>query len=170
MSDSLESARALAASFRDGLRTVMLATSSATGEPDASIAAAVRDDAGNLCVLLSGLAAHTRNLAARPQAGVLLAEDEGSMLQPLARRRLSLTCTAERVARDSPEFPLLMARFRTSFGATIDTVIALPDFQLFRLVPRRGRLIAGFGAAFDADPRDWTQLRPPGRPAPSPDA
>lgn len=144
------------ARFRESLRTVVLATVSAAGEPESSVAAAVLGDAGTLVVYVSGLAAHTRNLRANPRASVLLAEDESTAAQPLARRRLTLACIAAPIARDGVEFAPLVAQFRARFGATIDLLAAMPDFQLVRLTPQRARLVVGFGQAFELDPRDWT--------------
>ena len=87
-----------------------------------------------------------------------------STTQPLARRRLTFACAAESVARDSAAHAALVAAFRTQFGGAIDLLAGLPDFQLVRLTPLRGRVVVGFGAAFAVDPHDWTQLTPVGRP------
>ena len=142
--------------FRENLRTVVLSTVSSDGEPEASVAGAVLGDGGTLVVYVSGLAAHTRNLRANGGASVLLVEDESAAAQPLARRRLTLTCTASPVARDGPEFAALVAAFRARFGATIDLLATMPDFHLFRLAPHRGRLVVGFGQAFELEPADWS--------------
>ncbi len=144
------------AHIRENLRTVVLATVSADGEPEASVAGAVLGPNGTLVVYISGLAANTRNLRATGRASVLLAEDESAAAQPLARRRLTFACTAAPLARDTAEFPPLVAQFRTRFGATIDLLAAMPDFQLFRLTPQRGRLVVGFGQAFELEPGDWS--------------
>ncbi len=145
----------LIAQFRDKLRTVVLGTASADGAPEASVASAVLGPGGTLVVYVSGLAAHTRNLRANGRVSVLLAEGEPAAAQPLARRRLTLACTATAIARDSAEFLPLVAEFRTRFGPTIDLLASMPDFQLFRLVPQRGRLVVGFGQAYEIEPRTW---------------
>ncbi len=142
--------------IRKNLRTVVLGTVSAEGEPEASVAGAVLGEGGTLVVYVSGLAVHTRNLRASGRASVLLAEDESDAAQPLARRRLTLTCTATPVPREGAEFLALVAAFRARFGATIDLLATMPDFQLFRLAPQRGRLVVGFGQAFELEPRDWS--------------
>jgi len=142
--------------FRGNLRTVVLGTVSSEGEPEASVAAAVPGEGGTMAVYVSGLAAHTGNLRANGRASVLLAEDEAAAGQPLARRRLTFACTASPVSRDSAEFSTLVAAFRARFGATIDLLATMPDFQLFRLTPHRGRLVVGFGQAFEVEPRDWS--------------
>ena len=144
------------ARFRTNLRTVVLATISAEGEPEASVAAAVLGEGGSLVIYVSGLAAHTRNLRANPRASALLAEDESAATQPLARRRLTLGCAATPIAREAAEFSPLVAQFRARFGGTIDLLASMPDFQLVRLTPHRARLVVGFGQAFELDPRDWS--------------
>lgn len=164
MSDSLSRARDLIAQFRANLSTVVLGTSSADGEPDSSVAATLLDPSGAFVVFVSGLAAHTRNLRANPRASVLLVEAETSTTQPLARRRLTFACAAEPVARDSAAHAALVTAFRAKFGGAIDLLAGLPDFQLVRLTPLRGRVVVGFGAAFAVDPHDWTQLSPVGPP------
>jgi putative heme iron utilization protein len=164
MSDALPRAAELTAHFRAHLSTVVLGTTSAEGEPDASVAVAILEANGAFVIYISGLAAHTRNLRAVPRASVLLVEPETDSTQPLARRRLTFACTAEPVARESAAHAAFVAQFRTKFGPAIDVVASLPDFQFVRLTPQRGRVVAGFGAAFEVDPRDWSKLTPVGRP------
>ncbi|MCX6955076.1 MAG: pyridoxamine 5'-phosphate oxidase family protein [Verrucomicrobia bacterium] len=164
MSDPLQPARDLVSAFRANLSTVVLGTASAEGEPDASVAGALLDQDGAFVIYISGLAAHTRHLRANPRASVLLVEPQSATTQPFARRRLTFACAAELVLRESAAHAAFVAAFRAKFGATIDLLAGLPDFQFVRLVPQRGRLVAGFGSAFEVDPRDWTQLTPVGRP------
>ena len=58
----------------------------------------------------------------------------------------------------------MLAGLRARFGPSADLVAGLPDARVFHIVPERGRLVAGFGAAYDVDPRDWTHLTPVGPP------
>jgi putative heme iron utilization protein len=169
MSDPLALARELTAAFRAQLSTIILGTAAPDGAPDASVAASLLDDDGAFVIYISGLAAHTRHLRANPRASVLLIEPETTPGNPLARRRLTFACTAEPVARESTDHAELVLAFRQKFGATIDVVSTLPDFQFVRLQSQSGRVVAGFGAAFEVNPRDWSDLTPiargPGRPA-----
>lgn len=158
-------ARAAVLHFRREFRTVILATASPDGEPAASPAAAVLGEDGAFYLHVSGLAVHTRHLLANPRASVLLIEDEAAAGQPLARRRLTFACRVRRVDRESPEHTRRLGQLREKFGPIFDTLAALPDFVLLALVPERGRLVIGFGAAFDVDPADWTNLTHVGPPA-----
>ncbi len=164
MSDPLAAARAATAEFRRTLRTVILGTAAPDGTPDASVAAAVLDATGAFVITISGLSVHTRHLRANPRASVLLVADEADTPNALARRRLTFACTAEPVAAGSPDHAPLVAALREKFGPTIDVVTALPDFQLLRLLPQSGRLVLGFGAAYDVAPTDWSHPTPVGPP------
>jgi putative heme iron utilization protein len=164
MSDPLPLAHSFIAELRGNLSTVCLATTNREGIPEASVAATLLDADGAFIIYISGLAAHTRNLRENPRASVLLAEPETATTSALARRRLTFTCNAATVPRESTAHPELVTAFRAKFGPTIDVLAGLPDFQFVRLTPQRGRVVVGFGAAFEVDPRDWNALTPVGRP------
>lgn len=140
--------QAEAQAFRDRCRTVVLATADADGRPEASVTPYALDEAGHLLVFVSELARHTGNLLANPRASALFAADEADTRNPFARRRLVLGCRAEEIARDSTEGADALARLRARHGPTLDTLAALPDFHLFRLVVERGSYVRGFGNAW----------------------
>jgi putative heme iron utilization protein len=170
MSTALARARELALRFRTRTKTVVLGTTSPDGIPDASVAPAVLGEDGAIYVYISGLAAHTRNLAATRRASLLLLEDESATTQLLARRRLTFPATAALVSREGAECDGIIAGFREKFGAPIGLLSTMRDFQIFRLTLQPGRLVAGFGEAYTVDPLDWTNLDPVGpRPAGSAD-
>ena len=139
---------------------MILGTAAPDGAPDASVAATLLDADGAFVIYVSGLAAHTRHLRVNPRASVLLLESEATPGNPLARRRLTFACTAEPVTRESAAHAALVLSFRQKFGATIDVVSMLPDFQFVRLRPQSGRVVAGFGAAFEVNPHEWSDLTP----------
>lgn len=151
-----ETARRWAQQIRAEFRTVILATTSIDAEPDASVAGAIIAGDGAFLVYASRLAAHTRNLLATRRASVLVIEDEAAAAQPLARRRLTFQCLAAPVPREDAAHAPALAALRTRLGPTFDLISSLGDFQLFRLVPQAGRLVAGFGQAYEVNPVDWT--------------
>lgn len=156
--DALARAREVAARLRENLRTVILGTVSASGLPDASVAPAVLGAGGAFYVYVSGLSPHTRNLAETSRASVLIIQDEAEAKQALARQRLTFACAAAGVDRDTAEFSAHMAALREKFGAVMEHLEGMSDFRMFRLEPTRGRLVAGFGQAYDLDPLDWNKL------------
>ena len=142
--------------------SLMLATLSADGLPDAGHAPCVQDPDGHLHVFVSRLAEHGRNLAERADCSVLVvAREDGN---PFARRRLSYRCVAEAVPRQTAEADVVLARFRERFGKLVDVLAELEDFTLYRLRVRSGRYVRGFGDAWLLDDVLAHGLRP-NRPA-----
>ncbi len=149
--------------FRAAFRSLLLATSTRDGSPEASYAPYVTDQAGNLYVYVSALSRHTRNLQENPNVGLLFIEDEHVAKNIFARRRLTYVCRAERVEREGAEWTAVFALFTERFGGIMDLLRGLADFQLFRLMPRRGTYVRGFGEAFSfhgSDLREFRRARP----------
>ncbi|EIP97029.1 putative heme iron utilization protein [Opitutaceae bacterium TAV1] len=155
--DAFGRAREAAAFLRENFKTVILGTVSAEGEPDASVAPAVFVD-GSFYVYISGLSHHTHNIRATKRASVFLIEDESSARQLLARRRLTFASSAAPVARDAGRFTEILPVLKEKFGPVMEHLETMVDFELFQLTPERGRLVAGFGQAYEVNPADWTQL------------
>jgi putative heme iron utilization protein len=163
---ALVRAQELVQRIRDSATMVHLATASADGTPESSLVPAVLESDGEIIVLVSGLARHTANLRENPRASILLLEKDGETArrQPMATPRLTLRCQVEPLPRDGPTWGQAMSRFHAVFGEAVAVLSALSDFGTFRLRPEAGRLVAGFGQAFEVDPRDWTRLTRVGPP------
>ena len=156
--DAFVRAREAAARLRENFKTAILGTVSSEGLPDASVAPAVLGADGAFYVYISGLSLHTHNLAETGKASVLVIQDESAAKQLLARQRLTFPCSAASVARDTPEFSTQMTALKEKFGPVMEHLEGMVDFRMFRLAPGRGRLVAGFGQAYDVDPLDWNKL------------
>lgn len=157
VSDAFRRAQDAAVYLRDTFKTVLLSTVSAAGEPEASVTGAVYAN-GEFLIYVSTMSAHTHNLRATGRASVLVIEDEATAKQILARRRLTFSCTAAPIARDTPEFTQAMDAMKQKFNPVMSQMEHMMDFEMVRLTPGRGRLVAGFAAAFDVNPTDWTDL------------
>lgn len=144
--------------LRAGFSTLLLATVSADGLPDASYAAYVERD-GDYYVYVSELSTHTRNMASNGRASALFIENEAHAGHLFARKRLTYQCEAIEVARDAAAFDPIMQAFAERFGQLIDTLRGLQDFHLFRLRPMRGRYVAGFARAYEMDSAELQQIR-----------
>lgn len=155
---ALARAREVTAKFRTDFKTVLLGTASAEGEPDASVAPAVLDASGAFLIYVSTLSPHTRNLFDTRRASVLLIEDEASAQHLLARKRLTFRCVVNHVPRSDAAFTAAMPAFHAKFGSVMEHLAKMTDFQLMRLLPQKGRLVAGFGQAYEVDPLDWSKL------------
>ena len=145
--------------FRDSFRSAVLATVDATGVPESSYAPCVIGDAGEIYVFVSMLARHTGNMLKQGGVSLMFIEEESSCSNIFARRRLVYQCGAEVVARDAETWPAVMTRFDERFGKFMQTLKALPDFQLFRLAPRSGSYVTGFGKAYRLTGKDLGQVQ-----------
>tara|TARA_B110000037_G_C16676624_1_gene324942 strand:- start:165 stop:458 length:294 start_codon:yes stop_codon:yes gene_type:complete len=75
-------------------------------------------------------------------------EDEATADNLFARKRLTLDCEASIVERDTDEWNGLMDRSTERLGETMGYLRGMKDFDLFRLVAKSGRLVLGFGKAY----------------------
>ena len=133
--------------------TLLIATTSDSGEPNASYAAYVELN-GAFYIYVSELSIHTRNLLANGRASVLFIEDETNAGHLFARKRLTYKCEALEIARDSELWEQALGRFGERFGNLIDMLRQLQDFHLFKLTPINGLFVAGFAQAYEVpDPK-----------------
>jgi putative heme iron utilization protein len=134
--------------LRESLKTVQVASTDTSGIPEASYAPYVWIETA--CYLyLSALARHTTNLMTNPAIGLLFIEAEEKTRNLFARRRIILQGEVEIVARESPQFAIVMTEFKSRFGDFINVIESLQDFQLFKVDPTTGRFIRGFAQAFE---------------------
>ncbi|MGS3175366.1 heme utilization protein HutZ [Aeromonas sanarellii] len=133
--------------FRDGCRTLQLATVDGEGNPNASYAPFVLQEDGYY-VLISEIARHARNLQQVPKVSLMLIEDETGARELFARKRLTFDAVAEVVARDDVRWKNAIAALEGRFGDIVKGLSNLKDFVLFRLKPEQGLFVKGFGQAF----------------------
>ncbi|MBK8457366.1 MAG: HugZ family protein [Phyllobacteriaceae bacterium] len=142
-----DDARALAERLVRGARFGALATlDPATGAPVVTRVATATALDGAPIILVSGLSAHTAAIRAEPRCGLLLGEPGKG--DPLAHPRISLSCRAERLDRQSAEGQQARRRYlnRNPKGALYAD---FPDFAFFRLDPLSASLNGGFGKAYN---------------------
>lgn len=124
-----------------GIGRAALATVDGEGRPLATLVLAACGQDGAPLLLLSGLAAHTRNIAANPHVSLLFAA-EGPAEGALARPRISVTGRAGR-----HDDAAARGRFLARHPAAVAWA-ALPDFVLWRIAPEAGHLVAGFARTY----------------------
>lgn len=143
--DARDNARRMLAAMR---HAVLAVNNPATGHPHLSRIACQINASGVPVALLSGLAVHSRALAADPRAA-LLVEAQGDRGDPMTWPRLSLQVAAS-VIGDPGDLRDRWLKAHPKAAVFID----LPDFRFWRLMPQSGFLNAGFGAAFRLTPAD----------------
>ncbi|HET7716117.1 MAG TPA: DUF2470 domain-containing protein [Bauldia sp.] len=128
--------------------TGSLGTLADTGGPFVSLVTVATAPSGEPVLLLSDLAAHTRNLRRDPRASLLLVAPGGEGGDPLAGARLTLL---GRLGRD-PD-PTLRRRFLARHAEAAGYA-GFADFGFYRLTVTAGHLVAGFGRIVDLAPGD----------------
>ncbi|GAB2656477.1 heme utilization protein HutZ [Vibrio panuliri] len=139
--------------FRDSRQTLQLATIDAQGMANASYAPFAFDRQGYY-ILVSDIAAHGQNLKVNPNVSILMIEDETEAKQIYARKRLTFDTTAQLIERKSEQWHQGLAALDRRFGDIIASLSQLGDFNLYRLIPKSGRYVKGFGQAYDVSSDD----------------
>jgi putative heme iron utilization protein len=132
------------------------------GAPFASMTPYAIDTARQCLVIhVSGLAAHTANMAAHPRVSVLVAagETEGAPVHDLPR--VTLEGVASTPASGSPEHASARAAYLARFPDA-EMMTALPDFRFVTIAITGARQVAGFGSARFVTPEELAQILAPG--------
>jgi hypothetical protein len=109
---------------------------------------AVSEDRRALYVQASSLARHSRGLVAgAPWSGIVRGPDSPDG-DPLRVPRLLLEGGVEPLGGGHPEFPAAARAFLKRFPQAAAT-LSLPDFGLYRLELRGGRMVLDFGEAIN---------------------
>lgn len=144
LSEILQEAR----QFHESFDSLLMATSD-QDIPVATYAPYVIDAEGSFYIYVSELSAHTPNLMRNPRASLLFIEDESQAQHLFGRKRVTYTCSAEQVARDSGSFDQIMDRFKEKHGKFMDMMREMRDFHLYRLIPRQANYVRGFAQAYE---------------------
>lgn len=150
--DAVRLAKTLIRSARFGALAV---TEPRTGWPLASRVGVATDGDGAPLILVSGLSAHTRALAADPRASLLLGEPAKG--DPLAHPRITLVCRAETLERGTRAHERAERRYLNRHPKA-SLYAGLGDFTMVRLAPERASLNGGFGRAYEMVPDDFLTL------------
>ncbi|MDX1452657.1 MAG: pyridoxamine 5'-phosphate oxidase family protein [Oleiphilaceae bacterium] len=132
----------------DGRKSLQLASSNQAGQPYASYAPFAHDGEA-IYVLLSEIALHGRNLQDRPEASVLIIEDEDSAEQLFARRRVNYQVQARYIQHGAEGWQQGIEVLAQRHGERVMRLSELDDFKLFRLQLNSGRYVKGFGKAYE---------------------
>ncbi len=137
--------------------SLLMATVSDSGIPNASYAAYIKDQ-GDYYVFISELATHTENIIKTRQVSVLFIENEQQAQHLFARQRVTQFCDANEVNRDTDNYQHIMLLFSQKFGKFMKLLEDKQDFHLFCLHPIQGSYVAGFGRAFTIKGDDIKQM------------
>ncbi len=146
-----DEARRLAVSLMREAASAALATAGAQGAPFCSLTGVATDMDGAPVLLVSGLSAHTANLARDPRCSLLFARTGKG--DPLAHPRLTVVGAVRALDRGAPEGRRVRARFlRRQPKAAL--YADFPDFTFLKLEIASASLNGGFGKAYEPGPAD----------------
>ena len=117
----------------------------------AMVAYALAEDFSAFYLHVSRLGKHTTDMETDPRVSLLIVETDHLRADPQTLVRVSIRGMAEILPRTDPSYPqvknLYLARFPEA-----EQFFSLGDFNLWRITPRGGRFVAGFGRAFNLVP------------------
>jgi len=102
-------------------------------------------------ILVSGLAAHTRDMLADARVGLMVLEPEGGATPSHALGRVALQGSARALARDDPVYDMAHGAYAARFP-DMTGLFQLGDFRLFAIEPRAVRVVLGFAQAASLEP------------------
>lgn len=97
---------------------------------------------------ISRLAQHTQAILRDPQVSLLIAEPDTGAQDPQTLARVSLQGTVSEVLRTDADDEAIRSLYLQRFPTAMMT-LSLGDFAFFRVIPSRGRFVAGFGQIFN---------------------
>lgn len=138
-------------SFLETFQTLVMASLTPDREPHASAAPYVRFG-NDFYILISTVAQHGRNLLSSSNVSLLFAEDESQCIQPFARKRVTIEASTSEIHRSDETYAAVLERFKAYFDAELITSLSqMGDFHLFKLSPKSGSVVMGFGKAYRLD-------------------
>lgn len=119
------------------------------GEPNlAMVAVAFESDFSSFYIHVSKLGKHTADIERNPHVSLLLTEADDHRADPQTLARLSLQGTAEKVTKTDSRYERVRNIYLKRFPEA-EKLFSLGDFGLWRINPKAGRFVAGFGQAFN---------------------
>lgn len=136
-------------------QTLMISSLTKDKEPFISYAPFVKLDE-KLYIYISRTAEHHENLCQHPQVAVMLIEDEQVAKTVFARCRVSFNGTA-RLMKEVPSS--VWEAFERKQGGELLQVLKTLDFDFFEIELETGRLVEGFGKAYNLKLKEgkWEQ-------------
>jgi nitroimidazol reductase NimA-like FMN-containing flavoprotein (pyridoxamine 5'-phosphate oxidase superfamily) len=128
------------------------------GEPNlAMVAYAFAEDFSAFYIHVSKLGKHTTDMERDPHVSLLITETDDRRPDPQTLARLSIRGTAEVLPRTEPGYAQIKKLYLMRFPEA-EQLFSLGDFNLWRITPRGGRFVAGFGRAFNLGPETLAKV------------
>lgn len=131
-------------------KSVMISSLNKHKKPEISYAPFIMKD-NKIYIYISKAANHYYNLIDNKECSVMIIEDENDCKTIFARQRISFYCEANRLNEVDNS---LFEAFKDIHGNEIMIVLKSLDFDMFKLSIKNGRVVKGFGEAFNIEVKD----------------
>ena len=122
------------------------------GEPNlAMVAYSFAEDFSAFYIHVSRLGKHTTDMENDPHVSLLIAETDDRRLDPQTLVRVSIRGMAEILPRNDPGYAQVKQNYLGRFPEA-EQLFSLGDFNIWKVTPKGGRFVAGFGRAFNLVP------------------
>lgn len=146
--DHITEARKLIKSTNFGILSTH--SHSQEGYPFGSLTPYVEDKDGNLIILISHLAEHTKNILNDNKVSITIVE-ENDDYNPQTRARLTYLGNARKVKEDEKEYT---SNIYLAFFPYAGAYFSTHNFEFYIIEPTRIRFIGGFGKIFWIEPEE----------------
>lgn len=126
-------------------KTLMISSLTPEGVPFISYAPFVKVEE-RIYIYISETAEHYQNVCKNPQVAIIIIEDEKDAKSTFARTRVSFNATAKQLETIDER---LWELFERKQDNEILKVLRTLDFHMFELDLHQGRLVEGFGRAYN---------------------
>ena len=122
------------------------------GEPNlAMVAYAVADDFSAFYIHVSKLGKHTTDMEKDPRVSLLITEKDDDRADPQTLARVAIRGVAEILPRTKSDYVEVRNIYLGRFPEA-EQLFSLGDFNFWKITPKGGRFVAGFGRAFNLVP------------------
>jgi heme iron utilization protein len=131
-------------------KSLMISSLNKDNQPEISYAPFVMKEK-DIYIYISKAANHYYNLLDNKNCSVMAIEDESACKSIFARQRVSFSCESSILEEDVED---IFEEFEKVHGSSMMMVLKNLDFDIFKLDIKKGRLVKGFGQAFDVKVND----------------
>jgi heme iron utilization protein len=117
----------------------------------AMVAYSFADDFSAFYIHVSRLGRHTRDMETNPHVSLLITETDDRRADPQTLARLAIQGTVEVLPRNAPNYAQVKQAYCNRFPES-ESLFILADFNLWKIIPKSGRFVAGFARAFSLVP------------------
>jgi len=122
------------------------------GEPNlAMVAYAFAEDFSAFYIHVSKLGKHTKDMENDPRVSLLITETDDRRADPQTLARVSIRGFAEILPGTDPSYAQVKKIYLERFPEA-GQLFSLGDFNIWKITPKGGRFVAGFGRAFNLVP------------------